>query len=68
MAVEDTELSTTEDEYISMDEAEKEMLWLKQFLEDLGQKRDLCLLYCDSHSAMDLSKNATYHGRKKHIT
>ena len=41
-------LSTTEAEYIAMNEAGKEMLWLKQFLEDLGQKQGLCLLYCDS--------------------
>ena len=60
-------LSTTEAEYIAMNEAGKEMLWLKLFLEDLGQKQGLCLLYCDSQSAMDLSKNATYHGRTKHI-
>ena len=60
-------LSTTEAEYIAMNEARKEMLWLKQFLEDLGQKQGLCLLYCDSQSVMDLSKNATYHGRTKHI-
>ena len=60
-------LSMTEAEYIAMNEAKKEMLWLKQFLEDLGQNQGLCLLYYDSKSAMDLSKNATYHGWTKHI-
>jgi hypothetical protein len=30
-------------------------------------QQDEAVILCDSHSAMDLSKNATYHSRTKHI-
>ena len=54
-------LSTTEAEYIAMTEAGKEMFWMKRFLQDLGLKQDEYVLHCDSQSALDLSKNSTYH-------
>ncbi|KAK9134561.1 hypothetical protein Syun_013891 [Stephania yunnanensis] len=61
-------LSTTEAEYIAITEASKEMLWLKRFLQELGLKQeDGYAVNCDSQSALDLSKNATYHCRTKHI-
>ena len=60
-------LSTTEAEYIVATEAGKEMLWMKQFLQDLGLKQDKYVVHCDSQSALDLSKNSIYHSRTKHI-
>jgi hypothetical protein len=60
-------LSTTEAEYIAATEAAKEMLWMKRFLLELGVKQDEYVVFCDSQSAIDLSKNATYHSRTKHI-
>ncbi|KAM2983821.1 hypothetical protein FF2_009695 [Malus domestica] len=60
-------LSTTEAEYIAATEACKELLWLKGFLQELGLKQSDYGVYCDSQSAMDLSKNTTYHSRTKHI-
>uniref|UniRef100_A0A2N9FNK6 Integrase catalytic domain-containing protein n=1 Tax=Fagus sylvatica TaxID=28930 RepID=A0A2N9FNK6_FAGSY len=60
-------LSTTEAEYIAATEAGKEMLWMKRFLQDLGLKQDEYVVHCDSQSALDLSKNSTYHSRMKHI-
>ncbi|CAA0817270.1 cysteine-rich RLK (RECEPTOR-like protein kinase) 8 [Striga hermonthica] len=60
-------LSTTEAEYIAMTEAGKEMLWLKRFLQQLGMKQERYDIHCDSQSALDLSKNAMYHSRTKHI-
>jgi hypothetical protein len=60
-------LSTTEAEYIAATEAGKEMLWMKQFLQDLGLKQDEYVVHCDSQSALDLSKNSTYHSWMKHI-
>ncbi|KAM1054407.1 hypothetical protein PS2_001749 [Malus domestica] len=60
-------LSTTEAEYIAATEACKELLWLKQFLQELGLKQSDYGIYCDSQSALDLSKNTTYHSRTKHI-
>jgi hypothetical protein len=43
------------------------MLWMKRFLLELGVKQDEYVVFCDSQSAIDLSKNATYHSRTKHI-
>ena len=60
-------LSTTEAEYIVDNEAGKEMLWLKQILQELGLKQDGYVVNCDSQSAIDLSKNSMYHSRSKHI-
>ena len=60
-------LSTTEAEYIAATEAAKEMLWLKRFVSDLGLSQLTYVIFCDSQSAIDLSKNSMYHSRTKHI-
>uniref|UniRef100_A0A2N9HS63 Reverse transcriptase Ty1/copia-type domain-containing protein n=1 Tax=Fagus sylvatica TaxID=28930 RepID=A0A2N9HS63_FAGSY len=60
-------LSTTEAKYVAVTEAGKEMFWMKRFLQDLGLKQDEYVIHCDSQSALDLSKNSTYHSRTKHI-
>ena len=60
-------LSTTKTEYIAANEASKEMLWLKQFLQELGLKQDGYVVNCDGQSAIDLSKNSMNHSRSKHI-
>ena len=60
-------LSTIEAEYISTTETRKEMLWMKWFLQKLDLKQRDYIVYCDSQSAIDLSKNTMYHARAKHI-
>lgn len=60
-------LSTTEEEYIAAVEAGKELLWMRNFLEELGLDQGNYLLHCDSQSAIHLAKNATFHSRTKHI-
>ena len=52
-------LSTTEVEYIVATEDAKEILWMKTFFKELGLKQDEYVVYCNSQSAIDLSKNAT---------
>jgi len=54
-------------EYIAITEGCKEVLWMKKFLQELGQNQESYVLYCDSQSAIHLSKNSTYHSRSKHI-
>uniref|UniRef100_A0A803L1L9 Retrovirus-related Pol polyprotein from transposon TNT 1-94 n=1 Tax=Chenopodium quinoa TaxID=63459 RepID=A0A803L1L9_CHEQI len=54
-------------EYIAVTEACKELLWMKNFLKELGIKQDKYTLYCDSQSAIHLAKNPTFHARSKHI-
>ena len=60
-------LSTTEAEYIAVTEACKEALWMKKFLQELGLQQERYIVYCDSQSAIHLSKNSTFHSRSKHI-
>ena len=48
-------------------EAAKEMQWMKRFLQELGVRQAEYVVFSRSQSAMDLSKNATYHSCMKHI-
>ena len=41
-------LSTTEAEYIVAIETRKEMIWLHSFLDELGRKQEMGILYSDS--------------------
>ena len=60
-------LSTTEVEYITVTEVGKKIFWLKKFFQELGLKQSKYVVHCDSQSALDLSRNAMYHSRTKHI-
>ena len=40
---------------------------MKKFLQKLGHGQEKFALYCDSQSAIHLSKNSTFHSRSKHI-
>ena len=60
-------LSTTKAGYLALTKASKELLWLNQFLEELGYKQDNCVLYSNSQSAIHLAKNSAFHSRTKHI-
>ena len=60
-------LSTTEAEYVAVTEASKEMVWLQNFLRELGNEHKDRILYSDSQSAIHLAKNPAFHSRTKHI-
>ena len=60
-------LSTTEAEYMAAAEAGKEIVWMKEFISELGIRQEEFRLYCDNQSAIHLAKNAAYHSRTKHI-
>ena len=60
-------LSTTKAEYTATVEVGKELIWMRNFLTELGMKQKEFLLHCDSQSAIHLAKNAAYHSRTKHI-
>ena len=54
-------------EYIAAVDAGKEVLWMKNFLQELGMKQEKYVMFCDSQSAIHLAKNSSYHSRTKHI-
>ncbi|CAA0813897.1 cysteine-rich RLK (RECEPTOR-like protein kinase) 8 [Striga hermonthica] len=60
-------LSTTEAEYVAVTEAAKELVWLQNFLNELGRPQEDLALYSDSQSAIHLAKNPAFHSRTKHI-
>lgn len=47
-------LSTTEAEYMA---AVKEAIWLRSLVGNLGLEQDITIVYCDSQSAIQLTKN-----------
>lgn len=60
-------LLTTKVEYIAISEAAKEMIWLKNFLNELGKEQDNVSMFSDSQSAISFAKNSVFHSRCKHI-
>ena len=60
-------MSTTEVEYVVAIEAGNEMIWLHDFLDELGKKQKMSILHSDSQSAIFLAKNPVFHSKSKHI-
>lgn len=62
-------LSTTKTEFISATSCACQAIWLKRVLEKLCgmQNQATTVIYCDSRSVIELSKNPVMHGRCKHI-
>ncbi|KAK8934594.1 hypothetical protein KSP39_PZI014788 [Platanthera zijinensis] len=64
-------LSTTEAEYMALNSAACEAIWLLQLKNEIEGKnkreREGVMIYCDNNSAIALSKNPVYHSRSKHI-
>ena len=47
-------LSPTEEEYMAVVEAGKEVIWMKDFIGELGIRHEEFRLHCDSQSAIHL--------------
>ena len=60
-------LSMTETEYVTMTEACKKLIWLKDFMKERGQEQVTPTLHSDSQSAIGLVNNPAYHDRIKRI-
>lgn len=60
-------LSTTEAEYVAATEAVKKAIWLRGLVGELGMQVKESTVYCDSQSAIHLTRNPMYHERTKHI-
>ena len=52
---------------MALTEAIKEALWLQGITKELGIHDYAVKVYCDSQSAIHLSKNTMFHERTKHI-
>ena len=60
-------LLITEVEYMVVVEDLEEIIWMKEFVGELGIRKGKFRLYYDNQSVVHLAKNAAYHSRTKHI-
>nr|GEV00180.1 retrovirus-related Pol polyprotein from transposon TNT 1-94 [Tanacetum cinerariifolium] len=60
-------MSTTKVKYMAIAEADKELVWLENFLEELDKSQTECFLFCDNQSVIHLAKNPVFYDRTKHI-
>lgn len=60
-------LSSTEAEYLSLSDASKEAIYLKNLLEELTGISGPITLNCDNQSTLALAENPVHHRRTKHI-
>ena len=60
--------STTEAEYVALSQATQEAIWMRRLLSDIGCKsEEPTTMYEDNQGAIEISKNARFHNRTKHI-
>ena len=60
--------STTQAEYIGQEHATRELMWILQFLRDIGfPPAQVPKLYGDNQSAQSLARNPNQHKRTKHF-
>ncbi|KAL6329279.1 hypothetical protein AAG906_015482 [Vitis piasezkii] len=67
LQLEDMLMHTMQETWMTGVEAAKESLWLTGLVKELGIQQGGVQLYCDSQSAIYLTKNQVYHARTKHI-
>jgi hypothetical protein len=60
-------LPTMEAEYMAAVETVKEAIWLKGLVSDLDLQQDETVVFCDSQSAIHLTKNQMYYEMTKYI-
>ncbi|KAG8474528.1 hypothetical protein CXB51_031383 [Gossypium anomalum] len=60
-------LSTTKAEYMAITEACNEAIWLKGLFSELNEDLQISTVFCDSQSAIFLTKDQIFHERTKHI-
>ncbi|KAG8482498.1 hypothetical protein CXB51_024223 [Gossypium anomalum] len=59
--------STTEAEYMAITEACKEAIWLQGLFSELNEDLQISTVFCNSQSAIFLTKDQMFHQRTKHI-
>ncbi|PHT81495.1 hypothetical protein T459_14510 [Capsicum annuum] len=60
-------LSTIEAEYMAITEAFKEAIWLKGLFGELSKYLQITIVFCESQSAIFLTKDQMFHERTMHI-
>lgn len=60
-------LSSTEAEYVSLSEASKEAIHLKNFLGEILENQEEVIIFNDNQDAGQMTKNPICHGKAKHM-
>ena len=61
-------LSSTEAEYVAENEADKEVMWMRNLLTEIGYTLSgPSTLFMDNNSAISVAKNLTHHSKMKHV-
>lgn len=61
-------LSTTESEYIALSECCRDLLWIRNLLNEMGVLvEDASVVYCDNQEAIRISNGESKLNRTKHI-
>ena len=63
-------LLSTKSEYVALTHASKDIIWIHKLLKEISFLYPLSLpttLHCDNQGAIELSKDAKFHARTKHI-
>ena len=61
-------MSTSEAEYTAASLAARQALWLRKLLADFSyEQKEATAIFCDNKSAIDMTKNPSFHARTKHI-
>ena len=63
----DIALSTAESEYVSLNEAAKEAVWVERFVGEITKEEESALLKCDNQSAIKVAANPEKHQKMKHV-
>ncbi|XP_071722664.1 secreted RxLR effector protein 161-like [Rutidosis leptorrhynchoides] len=60
--------STTKAEFITVNHATRQVVWLKKILSDIEELKENCVkIFCDSSSAISMAENPENHTRSKHL-
>ncbi|POM71774.1 Polyprotein [Phytophthora palmivora] len=61
-------LSSTEAEYMALNDCIKEVVWMRRLLKDIGaEQHGSTMIYEDNQGAMALANSVGYQARTKHI-
>lgn len=61
-------LSSSEAEYVAVNSAACQMVWLRRVLSEVGYKQEQATeIFCDNKATIAMTKNPAYHSRTKHI-
>lgn len=60
-------LSTAEAEFVALSDCSRDVMWIRNMIEDLGVKDVNAIIYCDNQAAVKIAENKGNSKRTRHI-